>query len=62
MRAVAVSRTPGAIARELGPFLPATSAALLARPGGAEPGEGWIRLRTGLRVERGAPLFPRLQL
>jgi hypothetical protein len=37
---------------------------LVARHGAgvvAEPGGGWDRLRTGIRLDRGAPLLPRLE-
>jgi methionyl-tRNA synthetase len=50
------------LAAELGPFLPTTSAELRTRLRAPEPnkGPGWNALRTGLRLGRGAPLFPRI--
>jgi methionyl-tRNA synthetase len=51
------------LATEIGPFLPATSAAIHARLGtpGLESRSGWNVLPTGAHLGRGAPpLFPRI--
>jgi methionyl-tRNA synthetase len=50
------------VAAELGPFLPATSAALHAQLGTPEleSRSGWNVLPTGARLGRGTPLFPRI--
>jgi methionyl-tRNA synthetase len=65
-RARAVLRTSlealNVIGAELGPFLPATSAALRTLLGGpgARVGSAWNVLPTGAALGRGTPLFPRI--
>lgn len=65
-RAAAVIRAGlealSAVASELGPFLPGASAELRARLGEPDPAtSGWNVLRTGARLGRGGPLFPRIK-
>jgi methionyl-tRNA synthetase len=50
------------LAAEIGPFLPASSAAIQARLGirGHEPRSGWNVLPSGAHLARGGPLFPRI--